>query len=110
MGPGGRKVKVKAEIKIYLFNDAVLIAAKRLTKSVCKYFLELKDVQLLVPGKGMPLCALRFTHKGKQVCKAYQASSTEELERFAAAFKREVYITLRSRQQAQEDDDNEVEV
>ena len=104
---GGKKVKVKAEVRFYLFNDALLIAAKRMGKALSKYFLALADVQLLVPGKGMPICALRFRHRDRDVCKAYRADSMEELESFANAFKREVYITLKTLDQ-KEDDDNEV--
>ena len=110
------KVKGKAEIKIYLFNDALLLATRRLGKPVCKYFLPLADVQLMVPGRGLPVCAIKFHHKGAEKCHAYKASSLEELHAFANAFRQEMYITLRTRLQPGDgdgdggDDDEEIEV
>lgn len=103
------KLRGKSETKVYLFNDAVLLAGRRLGKPVCKYFLPLGEVQLMVPGRGLPICALKFTHKGVEKCHAYMAPTLQELHAFAAAFRTEMYITLHTKHQP-EDCDGEVEV
>ncbi len=81
-------------MKIYLFNDAVLVAAKKLGKSVCKDLFLLADVTVLETDAALGLLGLRYkSSKGTDACIVLKASDAAHAAGFLAALRHETVAT-----------------
>jgi sulfur transfer complex TusBCD TusB component (DsrH family) len=79
-----------SELKVYLFNDAVLVATKKLGKSVCKDLLLLADVTVLETDAALGLLGLRYkSSKGVDACIVLKAGDAAQAAGFRAAMRRE---------------------
>eukprot|EP00042_Codosiga_hollandica_P054558 m.740879 g.740879 ORF g.740879 m.740879 type:complete len:2074 (-) comp58934_c0_seq2:142-6363(-) len=74
--------KAGTEVKIYLFNDSVLIAGKKLGSAYCKAFIGLHDVSVLDSSPNVNIFGLKIEQKGKTEVNVFQAASLDEKKDF----------------------------
>ena len=95
--------KAGSDVKMYLFNDAVLISVKRLGRRTCRDFVPLSGLTVFDIDERLDIFGLKFTGKGgAPVCQVYKAASLAAKQDFLQQLQQEMAISVQLRSEATE--------
>eukprot|EP00051_Salpingoeca_urceolata_P018691 m.265038 g.265038 ORF g.265038 m.265038 type:complete len:1552 (+) comp19254_c0_seq10:56-4711(+) len=89
------KAAKTSEVKLYLFNDALMCASKKLGKPTARFFALLPEIEILHTSTSPDVVGVKVQRAGDKepACYVFKATSREELQGFVDAVQEELQLT-----------------